>query len=460
MKHEHYKNKIKEVISSIKDIVMDMRDEISSEILQFSEKEIENIPQDGIILFIPGTYIVMNDLFYNGRSTAITIIGSNITLDMNGYKIINHGRSNTGIMTALGENITIKNGSIVNFGTMSIVSILNSHIEINNMAICKLTNDVMSVPSFGILCALSNDILINHINISNIIVKAMVLSAMSFLDCSKVDIKNVEMKNLVNKSGVCSGISFMGCSEGTIDNVHVEKLTTESIANENAPGHTAIGFVPYQSSELTFTNCSGKYITGGCDDAHFMSLYWVKDCKVQLCVGEDIVDGVSGKGAKATGIEVYADNGVENANIEIIDCQMKNIKAINPGDKQSAGYSVAGSGVTFRNCSAENIKVYKGIHKMVGIGVGFGWAPDIREVNIFPAKNILYDKCLSKDCQSGFDMFNHQNSTWRECQTINCDTIISPHVEEKIFYCDKCSECPQGPTYVKVKNVETDNNFT
>jgi hypothetical protein len=459
MKHEEHKSKIVSVIDTIKEKVIELKNDITGDLPQVSQKIIKTIPPSGIIIFAPGIYIFGNDIEYQGNTTAITIIGSDITLDMNGYKLINRAKGDIGILASLGENITIINGKIINFGMASLISILNSNIDIDNLAVCKLTNDDISLSSFGILCVASKRISLFEIYVNNVIVKAMALSAMAFVDCSEITIANSKLKNLANKSGVCSGISFMGCLGGTIDNVHVENLTTDTIANEHAPGHTAIGFVPYQSSSLTFTNCSGKNITGGCDDAHFMSLYWVKDCKAQSCVGEDIVDGVSGKGAKATGIEVYADNGVENANIEIVDCQMRNIKAINPGDRQAAGYSVAGSGVTFRNCTAENIKVYKGIYKTGGIGVGFGWAPDIREVNIFPAKNVLYDKCLSRDCQSGFDMFNHQNSIWKECQAIKCDTIISSHVEEKVFYCDKCSECPQGPTYVTVTNVESNNSF-
>lgn len=417
---------------------------------------ITSIPPTGLILILPGTYRLANniDWYPDPDAIAITIIGSDINLDLNCKSIINHNYvyNTLGILIVISNNISIYNGSLVNPGSSGIIIILSNNITINHIAICRLSNNNLSLPSFAILAAESTNLTITNNIISNIDVIVNALSAIAFISCQYINILNNNINGLLNRAGVCSGISFIDSSYANTCQLNISDLSTGIIPNVNAPGHTAIGLVPTQSNNLYFSNCIGCNISGGCDDAHFVSLYWVTNCTVESCRCSNIIDGTSGKGAKATGFEIYGIRDVSNANIIIRNCLAENIKATNPGDKQAAGFSVAGSGVTITNCIAKNIKVYGN-----GCGVGFGWAPDIREINIYPANNVTYDNCAAKDCQVGFDTFNHTNSKWICPKTIHCGEDFAPYVMEKIYYCDKCSECPQGITYVRVVNMARNN---
>ena len=460
MRHPEHLQIVTDLVTKFKDI----KDHIINDIIPTLSSTpvfiITSIPPTGLILTLPGIYRLTNniDWYPDPDVIAITIIGSDITLDLNCKSIINHNYvfNVIGILIAVSNNITIYNGSLVNPGSSGIITLLSNNVTISNLSICQLTNNNLSLPSFAMLAAESSNITITNNIISNIDVIGNVLSAIALISCQYITITNNNINKILNRAGVCSGISFISCAYANTCQINISDLSTGTMSNDNAPGHTAIGLVPTQSSNLYFSNCVGCNILGGCDDAHFISLYWVTNCTVDSCRCSSIIDGTSGKGAKATGFEVYGIRDVSNANIIVRNCLAENIKATNPGDKQAAGFSVAGSGITIANCTAKNVIVC-GSGSEPGFGVGFGWAPDIRAINIYVANNVTYDNCTAKDCQIGFDTFNHSNSRWICPKMIDCCENFASFVAEKIYYCDKCSECPQGSTYVRVVNMAWNN---
>jgi hypothetical protein len=130
-----------------------------------------------------------------------------------------------------------------------------------------------------------------------------------------------------------------------------------------------------------------------------MSMFVVKNAVIDNVCGKNVLDGKGGIGAKATGIEIYGWTDINDttqtittirppANIIVKNCHVENITAINPGDKQAAGFSVAGSNIIFENCTAKNVNVFNENGKQdmnTGLGCGFGFAPDIRDIYTYPA---------------------------------------------------------------------------
>ena len=173
--------------------------------------------------------------------------------------------------------------------------------------------------------------------------------------------------------------------------------------------------------------------------------------------------GPAQTGAKATGIEVYA------SGVEVIKCSVKNIKAINPQDRQAAGFSCAQCfGVKFIKCKSENVLVVDQNNNpttAIGYGVGFGWAPDPRPQFIVPAVDILYKDCSAKNCQVGFDSWFHIDSIWDDI-TSKCNEIpvLNKDQPPRTITCNPCSECPctnppECITSVTINNIAQNNSF-
>ena len=60
-----------------------------------------------------------------------------------------------------------------------------------------------------------------------------------------------------------------------------------------------------------------------------------------------------------------------------------------------------------------------------GLGVGFGWSPDVRPIlSTTLASGILYTDCKATNCQVGFDTWNHVKSVWTDVTATDCDTNI------------------------------------
>jgi len=104
-----------------------------------------------------------------------------------------------------------------------------------------------------------------------------------------------------------------------------------------------------------------------------------------------------------------------------------------------------------------------------GVGIGFAWAPDIRpEYTYAPLETVIKD-CTASNCQVGFDTFYFQNSSWNNITSKKNDVPVKeePAGTVRVFYCDKCSECPGSPEdspedwfqEVPVSNIASGNTF-
>ncbi|MBA3752035.1 right-handed parallel beta-helix repeat-containing protein [Candidatus Dependentiae bacterium] len=85
-----------------------------------------NVGVNGIVITQPGEYCLTEDILFspiNSTTSAITIATSNVTINLNGRRIIqtNAGASNIGISIQPDQNlIEITNGTIENFGALGI----------------------------------------------------------------------------------------------------------------------------------------------------------------------------------------------------------------------------------------------------------------------------------------------------------------------------------------------------
>ncbi len=258
---------------------------------------------------------------------------------------------------------------------------------------------------------------------------------------------------LIDSEGDLDGVLILSPGSGYDQAPKVEIVPNPLwTAGTGATATAEVGhFVEVGSAgDILVEKCTISDITGSCDDAHGISLFVVSKSTVREVTVENVTDGRGGRGAKATGIEVYGLINNLPSDILVENCRVRNISAISPGDLQAAGYSVAGKGVTFSNCEADNITV-SGVNPVhpesPGYGIGFAWAPDIREQYQYPALDTRIENCTASNCRLGFDTFYFQNSTWSRFKSINNGR---PYRDEptgalRVLYCDGCSECPDAP---------------
>ncbi len=217
-------------------------------------------------------------------------------------------------------------------------------------------------------------------------------------------------------------ITNIGWNYETFPQVTITGTGTGATATvlPNQVGYATIGYC----GNIRVEDCDIGNITGGIDDAHGISLFTVTDAVLKHVHVNGVTDGVNSLGiggSKATGFENYGDPSAADCNITLEDCSAKNITAIGPADLAANGFSAAGNGISFIRCTASNVKV-TGINRLdppasPGTGTGFGWAPDVRIQNIYPANNAFIQGCTASGCQVGFDTFNFQNSRWNADKT-------------------------------------------
>ena len=431
---------------------------------------ITKIGPEGILLDTPGTYIFANDIVWSPKEIiAILIIGDNIILDMNNFSLtcINPNKLETiGINSSFCKNLIIKNGNIIGMGFNGIISEICENVTIENIIIEKInTNNIAkyTTPS-GIKLSECTNIKINKCIVKNITVRVGNFTAFDIVLSNNSIIKNCLVNKCVNLDGALVGYSQYLCYDSIIENSNACNLQTFFGNNTKTQGHTCIGFVPFFSENLKFLNCSAKNIIGTCDDAHGFSMFvCVGPILISKCTVNNVRDGVGkNTGAKATGIEIYAENVI------VKDCIVSNIMAINPQDKQCTGFSVSGSvgqeakDVKFINCKAINVNVYnknKKQNSCIGYGTGFGSPPDPRPTFQYPCSNITYEKCCAKKCQVGFDSWWQKNSLWKN--NISCDcgiSILNLNNSQRTVSCNLCSEC-NPPIIVTLDNVAKNNKF-
>lgn len=435
---------------------------------------IDEIPPAGIVIDKPGTYLLRKNLTWNPDfdAVAITIKAENVTLDMRGH----HLKSSTSIYKTIGisaiesHHLQIVNGKIQNMGLTGLQCTLCHHVSIGNIVVDGLNvNDTTSfiVPT-GILTSACANVLIDQCTVKNINVQTASAAGIHLTATVFSKVTNCTVKNLLNQDGVCSGIGHLGCTDALVDSCHVRKIKSQFINNLTTQGHTAIGLIPFLSKHVIITNCRVAHVTGCCDDAHGMSIFLCEDALVEKCKVTDVWDGVGAaeEGAKATGIEVYADN------VKIIDCYVKNVYAINPENKQATGFSCGKSnGVSFIRCRANNVQAINAEGNPIAssFGIGFGWAPDPRDSLRQPAINVLYQGCVAQKCQIGFDSWFHINSKWEGLVSIAnvVPLLIQGDDAQRTLSCNPCSECGckqvgcfPHPFSITINNVAKNNQFS
>lgn len=435
--------------------------------------DIVEIPSNGIVINTPGTYHIRKDLIWNpsGAGQAILITASNVSLDLHDNKIRSETTSfaTIGIVAEGVANLKIKNGVIENMGLGGIKCEGCENIMIRGITVdgLNMNNTAQYTVPVGILITGSAIAVVKNCTVQNINVETGSLAAIQMTNTISSKISHCTISNILNRDGACTGIGHLLSDYAVVKSCTVDNLKSEFINNLNTEGHTAIGIVPVVSANLLIENCKVTNIIGCCDDAHGISIFECIGAVVKSCKVYNVIDGLGAaqSGAKATGIEVYG------SGVKVIKCAVKNISAINPQDKQAAGFSCAQSvGVKFIQCRAENVTVVDengNQNPALGYGVGFGWAPDPRPEFIFPAVDTLYKKCKAKNCQVGFDSWYHINSLWDDIESkCNQIPILNNNQPPRTLSCNPCSECGcletgcyPTPITITLNNVAANNVF-
>lgn len=437
-----------------------------------STRVITEIPPSGIVINSPGTYVLGNDIIWtpSGNGQAILILSKDVTLDFQNHTLtsVTTPFNTTGIVAILSENLTIKNGTLANLAYRGIDCTACLNVVIKEITVdgLNIENTAVYTVPVGILVSASSTVFVDKCTVKNINVKTGSCTGIQMTAVIFSTISNCEILNLLNRDGVCSGIGHVLCDFATVKSCTLNGIETQFINNLNTQGHTAIGLIPFLSTNLLLTGCNISNITGSCDDAHGISVFECTNATVKNCKVENVLDGAgpAQTGAKATGIEVYG------SDVLVIKCSAKNITAINPQDKQATGFSCAqGSRIKFIKCHAKLVKVVdqNGNHNpSLGFGTGFGWAPDPRIIE--PAINVLYKHCSAKYCQVGFDSWFHIESTWDDvhakCNDIN--VLNQDSSAQRTLSCDACSQCGctfpgcfPTPFSITINNVARNNFF-
>lgn len=437
-----------------------------------TEIVISEIPPSGITINTPGKYVFEKDLTWSPTSDgqAILITAADVTLDLKGHTLISDltQHSTTGIAALLSQNLVIKNGTIKNMAYRGIDCTTCSNIVIDHIIVdgLNIENTIIYTVPVGILVTASSQAHVNKCTVKNINVRTGSCAAIQMSGTFNSRIWHCDISNLLNRDGACTGIGHILCDLAEVKKCKLDGLKSEFIDNLNTEGHTAIGLIPFISTNLTLKDCEISNVTGCCDDAHGISVFECTNAVVKRCKVFNVLDGAGPQhtGAKATGIEVYG------SDVEVSKCSVNQISAINPQDKQATGFSMAqGARTQFIDCHAENVKVLNelGVEDTTkGYGTGFGWAPDPRIIE--PAVNVLYKNCSAKYCQLGFDSWYHIDSVWdhitSKCNGI--DVLVQDSSAQRTLSCDACSECGctftgcyPDPFSITINNVATGNVF-
>lgn len=422
-------------------------------------KLIRELPASGIVISTPGTYTLAGNMTWTPSATttsAISIQSSNVVLDLAGYTvtavITDPSAQNTGVFVASGqlENITIKNGTLSAFTEYGIQARQICGLNISGITVSGLclNNKTISLATpTGIFVALSLNVAISNCTVTQSNVTADSGAGIQLISTNLATVTNCLASSLVNNDGSMQGYSYVGCGYVTTTGCTAKDFQTHFINNLSTPGHTCIGFIPTFCQNLTYVDCTATGMTGCCDDCHGMSVFLSAAVAVNGFQTSAILDGAgpAGKGAKATGLEVYSLGGT---GVKLTDCTASNIRAINPEDLQAAGFSAWGPTIEFLRCSASDVTVQNDANVSDMRGIGFGWAPDPRaEFSNTAASFVLYSYCSAANCDVAFDTWNHVLSTWANTTSTNCAVsyLVEPGATRS-FTCDGCSECA-GPAY-------------
>lgn len=433
---------------------------------------------DAVISSLPvtisqgGTYTFSGDLTWSptAAGAAITIICGDVTLDLGGYNLTATVADNSqqiigiyaGNDSGAIQNVTIRNGTLAQ---MCFYGICAENVD--NLTVEEITVSGVSFSNLSIRNACPAGI---HVDGgSNVTIAGCKVQGMNVTSDSSAGIQIVNMtggqvsaclvNGLINQDGSAQGYSYITSRQIVTTNCVADSLTTHFNGNAKTMGHTAIGFVPMFCIEQAFNGCLASNITGCCDDAHGMSVFLDAIVVVTGFTATNVVDGAApyNTGAKATGLEVYG------FAVEIANCDVSDIRATVPQDRQSAGFSAWGAAIKFVSCNAKNVTVtdqYGNLDPALGYGVGYGWAPDPRCYFNAAVRNVEYQQCAATDCLIGFDSWYHINSTWQNVSYPGCGIgILQEPGGQRTISGNQCSEC-DPPFAVILTNIASGNTFS
>ncbi len=432
---------------------------------------ISSIPPQGIVITTAGQYQFANDITWTPANpgAAITIKADGVVLDLAGFTlqaaIGDVSSIYNGIEVCNADMVSVQNGTISGFTYYGVSASCSYLLDVSNITVNGLayqnTQTALATPC-GIFVNKAIDFLIQNCSVQNMNVTSASCAGIQVNKSVNGLVIGCNLNAFVNNDGAVQGFSYLmssgvttiGCSSSTFQSHYLGETLTS--------GHTVLGFCPILCVGLFFENCGASGMTGCCDDCHGMSVFLDADIVVSSFFASGVIDGVTptNTGAKATGLEVY---GVD---VVINDCTVENITAIVPQDLQSAGFSACGANITFNNCQAQNVMVVNAQGQpdtSLGYGTGFGWAPDPRQIFIWPANNVTYNNCTATNCQLGFDTWNHTNSIWEpNISAPGCPTfmLIQPAGTQRVVSMDKCSESPNGQyQQVAITNIAANNVY-
>jgi hypothetical protein len=355
-------------------------------------------------------------------------------------------------------DVTVRNGTIAGFTEYGVLGNAVVGLNVSGITVTGLCMNNLAVrykTPCGIHISVSAVVAISGCSVTQLNVTTDSCSGIQLIGTSQAKVSNCRTTGFVNNDGAVQGYSYIGCSDVTTVGCSASTFQSHFNGNTKTTGHTVIGYCPIFCEQLDFKDCSSAKFIGCCDDCHGFSVFLDDYVTVSGFKAQNVVDGVaaSNSGAKATGLEVFGNF------VTITDCTVTGIKAINPQDKQSAGFSAWGSVIKFERCKARNVTVVKNLVPDA-LGVGFGWAPDPRDQFAHVgAVNTTYVDCTAQDCEVGFDTWFHVNSNWICSKTINCGTdYLQQPGAKRTISCDPCSEC--DPAFdVTLTNIASGNTI-
>jgi hypothetical protein len=430
---------------------------------------IASIPPEGIIITNPGTYTFAGDITWNAPSAggfAIGIVADNVVLDLSSFTLMaivpDNSQTIAGIVVDGASSVTIRNGTLANMCLYGICAEVCNNLTIEKVNVAGMSFNNLSCRNTtpaGIHINVASNVSVTECSVQDMQVTADGSAGIQMTLTTGAVVSSCQMSNLVNNDGSVQGYSYIGSQNIRTTDCKSSQFQSHFNGNILASGHTVLGFLPFLCTESTFENCSATGMTGCCDDCHGMSVFLCSSVSVTGFTANAVVDGVaqSNTGAKATGLEVYG------TSISINNCSVNDIKAINPQDLQSTGFSAWGADITFTGCTASNVVVCDqngNWNPDLGYGTGFGWAPDPRPPFCqVGATNVQYSGCGAASCNVGFDTWFHIDSTWTDPSYTNCgiDILVQPGGTRTLTG-NPCSEC-NPPITTPLTNIAEGNTY-
>lgn len=444
-------------------------EDITRGMARLTVRTIDAIPPEGYWISDSGTYAFGKDLAWTpgpGATAAIVITADDVVLDMSQHSLTGKfgpedGR-NAGILILGGNNVTVENGALLNMAFRGVWAVGVAGLSVQEVLVSGLTFDDLvtrDVCPAGIFVFLCHDVTIASCTVQYMYVTADVTAGIFLAATRRVGVRDCAVSNIVNYDGSVQGFCSYASAELAWSGCRASDLRSFFNGNIRTGGHTVLGFLPCLSAALKVESCSARNILGSRDDCHGMSIFLCALAEVVGFEADTVIDGPPpyDTGAKATGLEVYG------WGVTVVDSSASNIRAINPQDKQAAGFSAWGTAISFTRCTATSVAVHDaaGNHTpALGHGVGFGWAPDPRPaLRDTPAKGVVYDRCVANDCQVGFDTWYHQDSVWTSVEAPACGTPILEQLDppgKRTLFADPASEC-NPPITVTLTNIAKNN---